>query len=371
MNSTTTIVGGIAAIAIIGGLVYFLTRDTGLFSPTATSTPSGSVNTSSGGTNGEPSVPTPAAEPSAPSVTTNASAAMTDTTAVVSGSVNPNGALTTYWYEYGTTQNLGQKSANQSIGSGVRTLPAPGFITNLSKDTTYFFRLVAENAKGKTSGAIQTMKTTVGTPPPVGQAPSVQTSAASGVGRTAATLNGSVNPNQAATSYWFEYGTTPSLGNVSALTAVGSGASRLAASVALGDLAPGTTHYFRLNAQNQFGTVNGAILNFRTDNPAASAAPSVSTRSATDVGTTTATLRATVDPNGIETTYWFEYSTDSLLGSVLLSTTGQKSAGPGTNAVQVETDVSSLAPNTTYYFRAVAQNSQGVVRGERLTFKTK
>jgi len=368
MNNTTAIVGGIVALALIGGGVYYVTRDDGALSPTATSTPSTSSSGSSGG--GQPIVPTPTPQASAPSATTNSNATETDTTAVVSGSVTPNGAVTAYWYEYGTSQNLGTKTTNQTIGSGFRATPAPGYITGLTKDTNYFFRLVAENTYGKTVGGIQTLKTTVGTPAPVGGAPTVKTTAAGSVDRTAATLNGEVTPNRAATSYWFEYGKTANLGNSSALTAVGDGSAKVNASLALSDLEPATTYYFRLNAQNQFGTVNSTILSFKTANPVGGTAPTANTLSATNVGTSTVTFRATVDANGLETMYWFEYSTDSLLGSVLLSSTAQKSAGTGSNPTQVETSVTGLNPDTNYYFRAVAQNSLGVVRGDKMTFKT-
>lgn len=183
-------------------------------------------------------------------------------------------------------------------------------------------------------------------------------------------LNGEVTPNRAATSYWFEYGKTTSLGNSSALTAVGDGNAKMNVSLALSDLEPATTYYFRLNAQNQFGTVNSTILSFKTLNPVSGTAPTANTLSATHVATSTVTLRATVDANGLETMYWFEYSTDSLLGSVLLSSTPQKSAGAGSNPTQVETSVTGLNPDTNYYFRAVAQNSLGIVRGDKLTFKT-
>jgi phosphodiesterase/alkaline phosphatase D-like protein len=198
-----------------------------------------------------------------------------------------------------------------------------------------------------------------------------KTVAANGVSRTSANLNGEVTPNRATTQYWFEYGKTSDLGQISGFTSVGDGTAKVLASVALANLDPLTTYYFRLNAQNQFGTVNGGILNFRTAGPSAATAPSVTTRPANDVERTTAVLRGTVDANSAETKYWFEYSTDSLLGSVLLKATAQKSAGAGTNDLSVSADVSGLAADTNYYFRLVAQNSLGTDRGDRETFKTK
>lgn len=367
MNRTTTmIVGGIAAVVIIGGLIFYGLSATNP-SPTATSTPVNSTDTNTPQT----TTPSQTRTPKAPLVVTSTKAFPTDTTVVVSGNVTPNGAFTNYWYEFGKTESFGNKTANQTLGSGYASIQAPAFITGLSKDTTYFFRLVASNTLGTVSGSRYTFETTHGVPPPVGSAPGIKTLAASGISRNTVNLNGEVTPNKAATQHWFEYGKTTNLGNTTAMVSVGDGSTKVPASVSLSGLDPVTTYYFRLNAQNQFGTVNGAILNFKTAGPPAPTAPTVTTGSATKVSTSTATLRGNVTPNGVETAYWFEYSTDSLLGSILLTSTAQASVGAGTNAILVDTNVSSLARSTTYYFRLVAKNDLGTIRGDRQTFKTK
>ncbi len=371
MNKTTVVVGGIIIIVLIGAVVFMLNGGTSsLLNNNATSTPGTSTGTATGTILPDGEV----RETAKPVPTTNATVAPTDTTVVVTGTVNPNGAITTYWYEYGTTQSMGQKTAGQTVGSGYTALKTPGYISGLTKGTTYYYNLVAENALGRVSGTVNSFTTTTNSPTPiVGNVPTARTLSVSGISRTSASLTGEVNPNKAATQYWFEYGTTNNLGNITSLVAVGDGSLAVNAASTLSNLLAGTTYHYRINAQNQFGTVNGAILTFKTSAPAANAptTPTASTRSVTNVKATTATLRGTIDPNSAETKYWFEYSTDSLLGSVLLKTTEQKSAGAGTNATDVEADVTGLASNTTYYARAVAQNSQGTVRGEKVTFKTK
>ncbi len=370
MNKTTVVVGGIIIIVLIGAVVFMFADSTGsLFNNNATTTPGTSTGTATGTI-----IPGEVREAGKPVPTTNATVAPTDTTAVVTGTVNPNGAITTYWYEYGTTQSLGQKTAGQTVGSGYLALQAPGYITGLTKGTTYYYRLVAENNFGRVSAAVNSFTTTTNNPSPVvGGVPTARTLSVSGISRTSASLTGEVNPNKAATQYWFEYGVNNNLGNVTPLVSVGDGNLAINAVAALSNLSAGTTYHYRVNAQNQFGTVNGAILTFKTSAPAANApaAPGVNTRSTIDIASSTATLRGSVDPNGGLTMYWFEYSTDSLLGSVLLKTTAQKSAGSGTNNVNVEADVTGLASNTTYYARAVAQNTEGTVRGDKVTFKTK
>jgi len=370
VNNTTVIGGGIIIIVLIGALLFFTNDNVrNMFTNSnATSTPSGIEE------NGAPIVEGQSRTPGLPVATTNATVAPTDTTAVVTGTVIPRGAKTTYWYEYGTSASFGQRTAEQEVGSGWTAIPTPGYITGLTRDTTYYFRLVAKNQFGQVTGSQGTVKTLANTPAPVvGGLPTSKTLSATSITRTTANIGGEVNPNKAATQYWFEYGTNANLGNVTSFISAGDGANAQAVTASLSGLTPGTTYSYRMNAQNQFGTVNGAVLTFETAAPAASSvsAPTATTRDATSISSSNASLRGTVDPNGGETTYWFEYSTDSLLGNVLLKTTPRSSAGAGTNGVPVQAEVTGLSSKTSYYVRLVAENSKGTVRGEKVTFKTK
>ncbi len=205
--------------------------------------------------------------PGVPNVVTASDVSVTETTAVVTGTVTPNGAFTDYWYEFGPTTSLGHTTAHQTVGSGYALTETPAYITGLTKDTRYYFRLVAENQFGKISGNQYSFDTKAGNPQPVGSAPVAKTIAADSVSRNTANVHAEVTPNGATTQYWFEYGTTPNLGNTTAFVSAGNGTSMTAISQSLSDLDPLTTYYFRINAQNRFGTVNGAILNFKTAGP--------------------------------------------------------------------------------------------------------
>jgi phosphodiesterase/alkaline phosphatase D-like protein len=101
------------------------------------------------------------------------------------------------------------------------------------------------------------------------------------------------------------------------------------------------------------------------------AAPTAITLGATEVGNTSANLKGAVDASGLPTTYWFEYSSDPLLGAVLLRSTPQVSVSTTSGRTLVEAHAGGLSGSTTYYFRVNAQNRQGVVRGERFSFTTK
>src|SRR5467141_4079673 len=152
-------------------------------------------------------VPSAAVATGLPTVETKPASAIAQTTATLNGSVNPNGVeVTKCEFEYGTTTSYGQKAAcvPAKPGSGASPVPVSAALTGLAENTTYHFRLLAENANGKGEGLDATFKTEP--PKPL---PTVETKAANPVGTTTATLNGSVNPNGVeVTKCEFEYGTT-------------------------------------------------------------------------------------------------------------------------------------------------------------------
>jgi hypothetical protein len=94
--------------------------------------------------------------------------------------------------------------------------------------------------------------------------------------------------------------------------------------------------------------------------------PTVSGRSASSVNTSSANLRANVNPRGLATTYWFQYGTTTNYGA--LSFTNSLSAG--NNFVGVQAMVGGLVPGTLYHFCVVAANAVGMVSGPDTTFTT-
>ncbi|HJQ37008.1 MAG TPA: N-acetylmuramoyl-L-alanine amidase [Thermoanaerobaculia bacterium] len=94
--------------------------------------------------------------------------------------------------------------------------------------------------------------------------PSVLTDNATSVTETTATINGRVNPNNASTSAWFEWGPTNSLGNFTSSQGLGSGNALVPYSANLSGLTCGTTYYYRASANNSGGTASGSILTFST-----------------------------------------------------------------------------------------------------------
>src|SRR5690348_4410048 len=107
-------------------------------------------------------------------------------------------------------------------------------------------------------------------------APTVTTSAATGVTGSGATLNGSVNPNGQQTSYAFQWGPTAGYGHETALTSAGSGNGTSSVSATLSGLASGTTYHFRIIAISGAGTSVGADQSFTTTGSAPPPSPAPS-----------------------------------------------------------------------------------------------
>jgi hypothetical protein len=98
------------------------------------------------------------------------------------------------------------------------------------------------------------------------------------------------------------------------------------------------------------------------------APPTVVTQPASGVTQTSATLNATVNPNGVEVSECrFEYGTSTSYGSSAPCT---PAPGSGTSNVAVSAAVSALAANAAYHFRISATNVLGTSTGADATLKT-
>jgi hypothetical protein len=268
------------------------------------------------------------------------------TSATLNGSVNPNGRATTWYFEYGTSTSYSAKTPVKDAGLGTSPVSVAAGLSGLSAGRTYHFRLVATSDAGTSTGSDQTFFTSA--------APTVTTKAASSVRDTSARLNGSVSPNGASTSWYFDYGTTTGYGLKTALRSAGSGTGSSSVSVTVSGLTAGAVYHFRLVAANAAGTSIGGDQEFATSGP-----PIARTGPATSVGMTEATLTGSADANGHSTSWYFEYGTSTSYGT----RTSSRSAGSGRGFQSVSVTVSNLTPATIYHFRLVASNSAGTVNG--------
>jgi hypothetical protein len=98
----------------------------------------------------------------------------------------------------------------------------------------------------------------------------------------------------------------------------------------------------------------------------AASSPTVSTGVAKSVSNTGERLSGTVNPNGVQTGYTFQYGLTTAYGLGSAS----HSAGGGTKPVTAAATVGGLTPGTTYHYRIAALNRSGGAFGRDRIFTT-
>lgn len=195
-----------------------------------------------------------AAAAARPSATTGPARDVTATTATVPGTVDADGAATTFVVEYGTTTAYGSQTAPQDAGAGTDPVDVAATLTGLAPGTTYFARIVAtSSADGTAEGGNVTF--TTAPPPPA--APGAFTRSADEVQPTSARLRGTVDPNRAQTAWYFEYGTRTSLDKRTPTRTLSAGDDPVEVSALIGDLPQNRRRYYRLVAESAAGTARG------------------------------------------------------------------------------------------------------------------
>lgn len=189
---------------------------------------------------------------------------------------------------------------------------------------------------------------------------------ATDVGQHSATLNGIVSPNGFETTYRFEY----SLDGVQ-WTAVGSpqsagsGSAGVPVSVGVGGLQAGTSYKFRIAVQTLFA---GDGLSAEESFTTSASVPDAQTIYPQARTATTAILTGLLNPNNSATEYHFEYGETTAYGSKAPVPDGAQAGG---SIVVVTAPVSGLQPDTTYHYRLVATNGEGVDLGDDVNFTTR
>ena len=119
----------------------------------------------------------------------------------------------------------------------------------------------------------------------------------------------------------------------------------------------GFNSYASMGAYKLYGTVGSGGGSF---------APVVTTGNTTSTTLNATTLSATVNPRGLSTGAFFQYGTSESFGF----NSASQSAGSGSANATISASLSGLLPSTTYYYRAVAQNSGGTSYGATQSFTT-
>ena len=287
----------------------------------------------------------------APTVVTATASNITQTSADLGGSVNPNGSSTTAWFEYNGQPISGCPS--QNIGSGNAAVQVtPCTKSGLQPGQSYAATLNAASLGGTDLKTINFSTQSVA-------APTISNVNISNIAQTSVTLNATINPNGSNTSAQFEV--SPSWNPVGQTNNINSTQT---ISYNLTSLTCGGTYNVQVNAINLGGSVLSSQYPFTTSGCGNS--PTMTTVAASGISSSGATLNGTYNANGLATTTWFEYDTD---GNVpFANSTSQILQGTGSGAISAT--IGSLSASTTYYFRACGTNAQGTNCGSVLNFQT-
>lgn len=309
-----------------------------------------------------------------------ASGLQNDGGATLEGSVNPKGTpVTSCEFEYATSEEYSPALATYGHSvpcssphavseadplTGSAPIPVSATISGVplrpGKLTVHYRLKAGDPTVGY--GSDKTYLTAPFTAPVVGGLP------AANVSQFAATLDATVETDQAPVDYRFEYGTTTAYGSVAPIpngyapTAPGV----LSLSQTVSGLQAGTTYHYRIVASGALGTnVAGPDETFTT---LAVPVPTVLSGGSSEVGVSSATLAGTVDPHGWGTTYLFEYGTSTAYGQRWPTVPVDMGALEGPQPVLVT--VPGLLPGTTYHYRLVASDGGGTSYGQDMTFTT-
>jgi len=355
-------------------------EDIGLASPTLYKVGTAPAYVSGGGSvklqapNDGASCPN-ARSPYSATITAETASSVTDDTAAVTATVNPNSISTTAKVCYGTSATTSggrlagctetAQAANASTGTpltGSSAVPlTPITLSGLSPRTTYYWQVVTTSDWATTYGSVASFTTTA--------IPGTTTSAATGVTATGATLNGLVNAGGRSTTVEFCYGTAADLTGCTSVSAAQSplpaSSDDTAVSVILGSLNPGTTYYTRVSATNADGSANGSIVSFTT-----SAIPLVSLGTTTDVTPTDARVTGQVNPKALSTNVSFCVGTAPDLTGCSQTPATQSPLLAIDDSLSVSADLTGLNPATQYYVRVSATNTNGTATSTIGSFTT-
>jgi hypothetical protein len=190
---------------------------------------------------------------SSPTLVTGPASSVTSSSAVLKGTVDPNGAATDFRFEWGLTTAYGSAGPLRSAGDGSAAKSVEAKIGGLLPGTAYHYRVVASSSSGAASGADRTFRTKGHAPPGVATGAAVQ------VGLRSATLTGIVDPNGEATTYKFQYGLTSAYGSETFGASVPTGHGPMPVSQPIEGLSPGTAFHYRIVA------LHGGVVSYGAD----------------------------------------------------------------------------------------------------------
>jgi hypothetical protein len=293
----------------------------------------------------------------APTVTIGPASQVTGVSAIISGAVNANGLATWAQFRWGTTTSYDHSGYPFQWPATDVTLTFSNLLTGLSTNTTYHYQLVATNSAGQAFSPDGTLTTSAEVPVPV-----VTINAATNVTDSSATISGTVDPNGYPIQVFFGWTT--------GLNTTGESIGTLPAqngpvpvSITLSNLMSNTTYDCQFSAANEItAVVSSTNITFTT-----LFAPTAVTTPAADITASSATISGNLNPNGFNTTYYFEWGTSTAYGN---STPHSSVLAQNTPINGITVGLTGLSVGTIYHYRFVATNSSGTYFGGDMSLTT-
>lgn len=307
-----------------------------------------------------------AAAPETPQLTVEVPVHATETTlhGVLDSLAAGEAGIYEFLYKQGKAGCAGAGKAPEPAGlmTGSEHEEVSETLTGLTQGSEYTVCLRVENTSTHKEALSAPVTFTTAVKPEI-----PETFKAGSITTTTATLEGVLNPATAgnAGTYEFLYNEGASCEG-GATTAAGAmtGSVGQAVEAELSGLPPSATYTFCLLARNEAGETAVSVSRTFTT---LTVAPTIEAESSSNVGSSSVSLSARIDPSRSASVYFFEYGTSVAYGSV----TATESLGAEPETVGVLANVSGLQAGTLYHFRVVARNASGETSyGADTTFTT-
>ena len=203
----------------------------------------------------------PTSVPATPS--TGAAANVTDSSADLTATINLAGDAGGFHFVWGLSQDdLTNSTPVQGAGEVSQSTAVSQTLSGLDSQTTYFYKIVADNASGSTEDTANHIMSFTTTPTP----PGVFGTFVNAVTDTTGTVDLTVDPEGTDTSVVIRYGHTTNYGQQTGPIDFGSGTDPVEKDLEITGLTPNTAYHFDVVATNPGGTSESGDQELVTDN---------------------------------------------------------------------------------------------------------
>jgi LPXTG-motif cell wall-anchored protein len=323
-----------------------------------------------GGGSQDPSIINAAIALEAPAVTTEPPTVVLGTSATLNGTVSPKGDTMSYYFEFNTDSTFPDGTTTETIktdSASVSTLSFSFPMTGLTPGTTYYYRTVGVVTNGLAGDFLLETVFYGATEQFNSNSPASPTSPAISCGNQS--LNVSFTSSITSGVDTYEYSVDGGDWQTATLVSVITNPTN---SFPINSLLNGTEYSVRIRAFETTDSITGFSSTSVSGTPCG--LPDVTTRPATLVESTSATLNGLATSNGAVTTVTFEYKSAADCSAVDFSTATSVIAtaalsSTATDSTQ-EKGLTGLIASTKYCYRIKGVNTSGTSLGSTVEFTT-